>query len=150
MLTGICIGWTHQSMHRWKGSSQAFLNVPEAACKQLGICIGSSWPAVAASLALLKKNRNPQAAIRDAAGALATATRLVQRPTAGWGTAMRNRWWGGVQEASRRDREAKQGEEVAPEEVMRLRALGSVTSRWGEAVDADGWNGFALLGEKGR
>lgn len=53
---------------------------------------------------------------------------------AGQGTAKRNRWWEGVQEASRRDRKAKQGKDVglrmvAPEEVIRLRALGSVTWR---------------------
>lgn len=53
---------------------------------------------------------------------------------AGWGTVKRNHWWEGVQEASRGERKAKQGKDVslhmvAPEEVMRLQALGSVTSR---------------------
>lgn len=69
----ICINWTHQSTHMWKGSSQAFLNVSEPACKQLGICIGSSWPAVTSSLGLLLE-QNLQAEIHDATGALATDT----------------------------------------------------------------------------
>lgn len=53
MMTGICINWAHQSVHMCKGSSQAFLNVSEPACEQLGICTGSSWLAVTSSLALL-------------------------------------------------------------------------------------------------
>lgn len=45
-----------------------------------------------------------------------------------------NCWWEEVLETSRRDSKAKQGKDVGlhmvtKEEVMRLRALGSVTSR---------------------
>lgn len=58
MMTGICIDQTHQRVHMWKGSPQAFSNVSEPACNQLEICVGSSWPAVASSLALLLEQKS--------------------------------------------------------------------------------------------
>lgn len=57
MMTGICINWTHQSMHMWEGSSQASLYVSEPACQQLRICTGSSWLAATSSLALLLEQK---------------------------------------------------------------------------------------------